>query len=259
MRRAFLAATLACLAASSSSGSATDIRHAKPVDVALVLAIDISWSISEAEHRLQMEGYARAFRDRAVVKAVEAGAHGVIAVAVVEWADTAWQIVRIDWTPIRDAASAEKFAAQIAALTFRPGDENGTAIGGAIDFAHRVMEAVPYRAERRVIDVSGDGVSACPAGLAETRESACAVGLTHARARAIAAGITINGLPICQSEPCEVQTHYAERVIGGPGSFMVVADGYASFPDAIRKKLVLEISSRYLAPSLDDPLENAAG
>jgi hypothetical protein len=166
-----------------------------------------------------------------VVKAVEAGAHGVVAVAVVEWADMWWQIVRVDWTPIRDAASAERLAEQIAALPYRPGDENGTAIGGAIEYAHFVLNRSPYRAERRVIDISGDGKSMDPPEL------------TEARAKAIAAGITINGLPICESEPCEVRTHYAERVIGGPGSFMVVADGYASFPDAVRKKLVLEISS----------------
>ncbi|CAN5331538.1 hypothetical protein BH10PSE9_BH10PSE9_20430 [soil metagenome] len=161
-------------------------------------------------------------------KAIAEGAHGVIAVSVLEWAGIGSPSLTIDWTPIRDAASAERFAAQIEALPYRPAD--GTSIGSAIGIAHLLLDAAPYRTNRRVIDVSGDGVSVNPSHLAD------------ARASAIAAGITINGLPICETHPCDVQTHYAKQVIGGPGSFMVVVDGFASFDRAILNKLALEIA-----------------
>lgn len=198
------------------------------VDLALVLAVDISRSISADEYRLQLEGYAAAFGSRDVVNAIASGANGAIAVALLEWSKSWIAIEAIGWTLIRDPASAHGLATTIAAIPYRP--QSGTSIGAAISSATDLLERVPYRPIRRVIDVSGDGESAYPDLLAT------------ARSLAIHKGITINGLPLCDGGNTRIADYYARHVIGGPGAFLVAAQGFRDLADAVRRKLVLEIA-----------------
>lgn len=200
------------------------------VDLALVLAVDISRSISWDEHRIQLDGYAAAFWSDELVDTITRGPNGAVAVTLLQWAGSAVGIQRIGWTLIRDRSSAEKFAGMTAAIPYEP--EWSTSIGGAIRSAMRLFAELPYRPLRRVIDVSGDGIS-IEAGL-----------LAAERALAVAAAITINGLPICTNGKRVVADFYASEVIGGPGAFLVVAKDFASFPGAIRRKLTLEIASK---------------
>jgi Protein of unknown function (DUF1194) len=195
------------------------------VDLALVLAIDISRSISKDEHRLQLDGYAAAFRSADVIDAI---GDGVIAVTLLQWAKKPPPMQAIGWTLIRDGASASRFASLIEAIPYTP--ENGTSIGGALGSAMHLLDQVAQRPLRRVIDVSGDGKSVDPDLLAVERDIA------------IARGITINGLPICEDGKTDVAEYYAAKVIGGPGAFLVVAKGFRSFSAAIRRKLTIEIA-----------------
>ncbi|HZP18905.1 MAG TPA: DUF1194 domain-containing protein [Bauldia sp.] len=198
------------------------------VDLALVLAIDVSASISAEEHRLQIEGYAQAFRDPAIVEAIANGERASIAVTVLEWANTEVPLQPVGWTLIDGAKSARSFASAVEALPYRP--LKGTSIGSAIAFSQRLLESAPCPSERRIIDISGDGIS--------MRESY----LASARRAALADGITINGLPIVRSPADGLPDYYRRWVIGGPASFLVVADGFAAFQTAVREKLVLEIA-----------------
>jgi hypothetical protein len=199
------------------------------LDLALVLAIDISKSISAEEHRLQRDGYASAFRDAHVLAAIADGAHGAIAVTVLEWANTRAPLQPIGWMVVSDPASAEALATAIEVLPYRP--MKGTSIGSAIDFGHRLLDAAPCVATRRVIDISGDG------------KSMHAARLLTARAAAISDRVTINGLPI-EGANLDLGRYYGDNVIGGPGSFLVVAENFASFDRAILAKLVLEIAGK---------------
>jgi hypothetical protein len=198
------------------------------VDLALVLAIDVSKSITVDEHRLQLGGYAMAFRSRAVLDAISGGANGSIAVTVLEWANTPAPFQVVGWTLISDAASTEALAAALEALPYRP--LKGTSIGSAVDVSHRLFDSAPCISARRVIDISGDGESMDPARLVQ------------ARAAAVRDGVTINGLPIRSSTEPTLPKYYAEAVIGGPGAFLVVAEGFTNFDQAILKKLVIEIA-----------------
>ena len=198
------------------------------VDLALVLAIDVSRSITTDGHRLQLGGYAAAFRSRAVLDAISAGADGSIAVTVLEWANTPEPLQTIGWIQISDAASADAFAAALEALPYRP--LKGTSIGSAVDFSHRLLDSAPFISARRVIDISGDGESMDPARLA------------RARAAAIGDGVTINGLPIRTSSEPTLPKYYGDAVIGGPSAFLVIAEGFTNFDEAILRKLVIEIA-----------------
>lgn len=204
----------------------------REVDLALVLAIDISASVSADEHRLQLEGYARAFRSAAILDAIAAGGNASIAVTVLEWANTRAPMQSVSWTLIGDAKTAEAFAAMIEALPYHP--VRGTSIGSAIAFAHQLLDEVPYSPLRRVVDISGDGKS-----MQEPR-------LASARLAALDAGITINGLPISDNRDSDLADYYSHWVIGGPGAFLVLADGFTSFDQAIHQKLVLEIADTTL-------------
>jgi hypothetical protein len=205
------------------------------VDLALVLAIDVSKSISAEEHRLQVDGYAEAFRDRAVLGAIADGANGAIVVTVLEWANTRSPLQAIGWTLVKDRASAESLAAAIEVLPYR--GLKGTSIGSAIDFSHRLLDVAPCIPTRRVIDISGDG------------KSMHAVRLASARASAIGEEVTINGLPIGGTD-AGLADYYGKAVIGGAGAFLVVAEGFADFDSAVLRKLVLEIAGREPAPTL---------
>jgi hypothetical protein len=204
------------------------------VDLELVLAVDISRSIDDEEARLQREGYVAAFTNPRVIAAIEGGMTGAIAVAYVEWAGAEYQRTAIPWTLIRDAASAEAFAAQIQALPRV--SMSWTSISGAIDYACRLF-GQGFQGARRVIDVSGDGVNN------NGRPT------QNARDEAVRQGIVINGLPILNDRPnfgrppeSGLDGYYESQVIGGPGAFIIAAEDFHAFGDAILSKLIREIA-----------------
>ncbi|HVL70746.1 MAG TPA: DUF1194 domain-containing protein [Beijerinckiaceae bacterium] len=207
--------------------------RAGEVDLALVLAVDISYSMDLDELALQREGFAAAFRSREVKDAIGRGMLGRIAVAYLEWAGAGEQRVSVPWTVIDGPAAADAFADKVAAVPVRRARR--TSISGAIDASVRLLEASPHEAARKVIDVSGDGPNN------EGRP------VTLARDAALAQGITINGLPLQLKEPGwldleELDVYYRDCVIGGPGAFMVPARSKAEFQQAIKTKIILEIA-----------------
>ncbi|MGH7155154.1 MAG: DUF1194 domain-containing protein [Acetobacteraceae bacterium] len=211
-------------------------KTAEPVDLALVLAIDTSGSVSDERLALQMRGYSDAFRRDELLGAIRAGRYGRIVATFVEWSDSDRQSQAVDWTVIDGPATARRFAdAIMAALSPTPG---WTSISGAIDYAAGLLANLRYAAERKVIDISGDG------------ENNDGRPVRQARDAAVAAGITINGLPILEVEPT-LDTYYREEVIGGPHAFLIVARDRAAFAAAVRDKLLVEIAG-------DGPFNSAA-
>ncbi len=213
--------------------------HAKSgnvsVDVELVLAVDVSYSMDPEEQRLQREGYFEALRSPAVLEAVRRGINGKIAVAYVEWAGSPSQEIIADWHVIENRADVERFIAVIEAKP--PKRLSRTSISGAIDFATKMILNNDFAGVRQVIDVSGDGTNN------QGRH------VTVARDAALAEGITINGLPIVLNKnPAgyrdieDLDVYYTDCVIGGPGAFMVPIRERSQFADATRTKLILEIS-----------------
>jgi hypothetical protein len=202
---------------------------ATPVAVQLVLAVDVSGSVSEDRFELQREGYAAAFRSPAVQQAIRSTASGSIAVAMLQWTGPALHVVAVDWTLIDDATSAESFAAAIETAP-RALFGGGTSISGAIDYSVGMLARAPFQAPRRIIDVSGDGANNRGRPAADARDAA------------VAAGITVNGLPILTLEP-DLDSYYRQSVIGGPSAFVIVARSYEEFAVAIRSKLMIEIAS----------------
>ena len=200
------------------------------VDLQLVLAVDTSGSVNQYRFDLQKQGYAAAFRNARVLKAIRSGIAGAIAVTVFQWTGPEMQVQVIDWTIVHDAASTEKFAAAIED-TPRQLFSGGTSVSGAIDYGASLLanSASRFPGARRVIDVSGDGSNnrGRPAALA--------------RDDAIRAGITINGLPILALEP-NLDRYYWDNVVGGPGAFMVTAQTFETFGEAVLKKLITEIA-----------------
>ena len=201
--------------------------RATEVDLALVLAVDISSSVNEGRYQLQMRGYAEAFRDPGVVQAIKRGQVGAIAVTLVQWAGYGEYRQTIDWAVVHDAGTAEGFASAIAETMRPPG--GSTSISGAIDFSAQLLRRSGYAAARLMIDISADGPN-------NNGRSADA-----ARDNAVASGIVINGLPILSEHPT-LDTYFQEQVIGGPGAFLVVAENFESFSGAIRRKLIVEIA-----------------
>ena len=199
------------------------------VDLNLVLAVDVSGSVNQRRFELQRDGYAAAFRNPRVLKAVRGGGlNGMIAVTLVQWTGPALQVHAVPWTLVRDEATANALATGIETSP-RQLYSGGTSISGAIDYSASLLARPPYNGIRRVIDISGDG--------ANNRGRPA----TDARDDAIGRGITINGLPILELEP-NLDEHYRNNVIGGPNAFMVVAQTFEEFADAVLKKLVTEIA-----------------
>jgi hypothetical protein len=210
---------------------------ALPVDLELVLAVDVSRSIDPDEARLQREGYVRALTDERVIQAIRSGLHGRIAICYVEWAAAHLQFTTIGWTLIKDTASADAFAGRLAEMPIQ--SHSRTSVSGAIDYSAKLFANNGYEGERLVIDVSGDGRNndGRPAHLA--------------RNEAVAKGITINGLPIINDRPtfgfppdANLDVYYETEVIGGPGAFVVVARSFEQFGEAILSKLIREIAER---------------
>ena len=197
------------------------------VDLKLVLAVDTSSSVNYEEFGLQMRGLAAAFKDERVVRAIEAAGERGIAVCLMQWAGTAQQTTAINWVHIRDADSAHRFSGVIQA-TPRLFPVGSTDLGGAIDYGAHLIGDDLFAAPRRAIDISGDGRASAGVEPALRRDEA------------LRTGITVNGLAILSEEP-DLEGYYLSHVTGGPASFVVVADDYGDFAEAMVRKLVREI------------------
>jgi hypothetical protein len=243
MRRAWLFGTIA--AALAAAGALAGPRLADmpgskaagsvEVDVELVMAVDISYSMDMDELALQREGYAQAIASQEFLNALKQGTHGKIAVTLVEWAGVNDQRVVVPWRLIEGAASAQAVSDEMARAPVRRAFR--TSISGALMFSATLFENNGYHGIRRVIDVSGDG----------TNNQGPLV--TQVRDDVIAKGIVINGLPIMLKEPQpnsidikDLDIYYEDCVIGGPGAFVVPIREREKFKEAIRTKLVLDIA-----------------
>jgi hypothetical protein len=213
-----------------------DTGHNEPsVNVELVIAVDISYSMDMDELAVQREGYAQAIVSKDFLQALREGPGSKVAVTYFEWSMSGDERIIIPWRVIDGAESAESIAAEIMNTPVRRG--SSTSISSAINFAVQLFEENPYRGLRRVIDISGDGPNNSGAPV------------TGARDAALAKGVIINGLPIMVKEPSYATTdienldlYYEDCVIGGPGAFIVAIRDREKFQEAIRTKLVLEVA-----------------
>ena len=243
-----IVATLAILAAAAAAGlsiAAPTIPGIQiqrgggptPVDVELVLAVDVSYSMDPDEQALQREGYIAAITSREFLQALRQGMHGKVAMIYFEWAGSHHQQIIVPWRLIDGPESADGFAADIARARYTRASR--TSISSALLFGAPLFDGSGYRGIRRVIDVSGDGVN----------NNGPLV--TMARDEVLAKGITINGLPIMLKRPsnatmdiAELDIYFEDCVIGGPGAFVIPIKERDQFKEAIRTKLVLEIAGR---------------
>ena len=220
-------------------------RAEEDVDLLLVLAVDVSRSIDQPKFMLQRDGYAAAVSNRSVLEAIKSGPHQKIALAFAEWSGYGAQKLVIDWTVIDGLEAGRRFGDQIVEAPRSFADR--TSISGGIDFAAAQLARAPFKAPRRVIDVSGDGTN--NAG----RE------VTAARDEAVAKGILINGLVILTNNqllfnaehtnpPGGLEKYYRDNVVGGPGAFVMVAEDFNAFGKAIIKKLIAEIAAAPARP-----------
>ena len=207
----------------------------EPVDVLLVLAVDVSRSVDDDEARLQREGYRAAVSDPQVVEAIRGGMNGAIGLAYVEWAGFEYQRQVLPWQRIASQADANLWADKLAEAP--RASLSWTSISGALDYSRGVLAQAPFEATRRVIDVSGDGVnnSGGPVELA--------------RDRLVAEGVTINGLPIVNDRPTfgrmppiPLDEYYRDSVVGGAGAFVIVAEDFQSVGQAVKRKLIREVA-----------------
>jgi hypothetical protein len=209
-----------------------------PVDIELIIAVDVSGSIDAEEARLQRDGYVNAFTDPEVIGAITRGMLGRIAIIYIEWAGIHHSKTVVDWTLIDSEDSAKAFAANVAKAPLETA--LWTSISRAIAYTLPKFDGNGFEGTRRVIDISGDGPNN-QGGL-----------VTGFRDQAVAAGVTINGLPIVNNKPSpwgwpplpDLDLYYKHCVIGGSGAFYVVANNFSDFGRAVRKKLLLEIAGR---------------
>ena len=220
-----------------SQQSANDKDNAPSIDIELVIAVDISYSMDLDELAVQREGYAQAIVSKEFLQALKNGPNSKIAMTYFEWSGSNDQKIIIPWRVIDGPESADAVANEIMKTPVRRGSR--TSISGAINFAMPLFEENPYRGLRRVIDISGDG------------PNNNGVPVTGARDAALQKGITINGLPIMVKEPSystmdidDLDLYYEDCVIGGPGSFVVSIKDREKFKEAIRTKLILEVAGR---------------
>lgn len=232
LMRLLLFAALALSLAAGRAGAA------ETVDLELLLAVDASSSVNAAEFDLQNQGLAEALRNPLVHEAIKAAGPNGIAIAVVQWADARNQRLVIPWTKLPDAAAAERLADEIS-NTPRQVEGGGTAIGGLITYATRTLLGNGFSGTRLVVDISGDG----RANQGETPSSAAE--------RALTFGIVINGLAIL-NEDAALYSYYLRYVIGGNGAFVMTAQNYEAFGEAILQKLLREIPGAPIAAMPDD-------
>jgi uncharacterized protein DUF1194 len=246
--RVLLASTLATAAVAvlaatawTAPGRAPSLADKSPsamaVDVELVLAVDVSYSMDPEEQALQREGYITGITSREFMSALRSGMNGKVAVTYFEWAGPYDQKIVVPWRMIDGPEAADAFANEIARAPYRRASR--TSISGALNFAKPLFDGSGFRGFRRVIDVSGDGAN----------NSGPFV--TLARDDVLAAGITINGLPIMLKRPNSftmdidnLDVYYEDCVIGGPGAFVIPIRERDQFKEATRTKLVLEIAGR---------------
>jgi hypothetical protein len=215
-----------------------DMRaNAIPVDVELVIAVDVSYSMDPDEQALQREGYILALTSKEFLQALRQGANGKIAITYFEWAGQFDQKIVMPWRLIDGPEAADAVAAEIARAPYRRASR--TSISGALRFAKPLFDDSGYKGLRRVIDVSGDGTNNAGPLIVPTRDDV------------LAGSITINGLPIMLKRPYvgtmdieELDIYYEDCVIGGPGAFVVPIREREKFIEATRTKLVLEIAGR---------------
>jgi hypothetical protein len=214
-------------AATHATGITQLAEAAGPVDLALVLAVDCSGSVDDTDFGIQMAGIAAALRHRALQDAIRQGKYKRIAITVMLWSNERTRVIALPWRVVAEAPELEAAARQIE-TTRHNLPPAGTALAAAIDHAVQLLATMPFAAERRTIDVSGDGWENKGGNPAKARD------------RAVAQGITVNGLPLTRGSKLLVPYYQAE-VIGGPGAFLEPAESVLQFPDAILKKLLREI------------------
>jgi hypothetical protein len=233
-RLAFLPRVIACVVLLFCLAPVAEAQT--PVDLELVLAVDVSLSMDLEEQRLQREGYVLALRDPEVHKAIASGPNGRIAVTYMEWAGPEVHTVIMPWTTIDGPAAATAFADRLESI--RISRARLTSISSALQFSKSLLDTSGVRGIRRVVDVSGDGPN--NAGLP----------ITGVRDDLIAAGIVVNGLPIVLKRPSafsmfdieDLDRYYADCVVGGTGAFVIPVRETREFKTATRRKLLLEIS-----------------
>jgi len=218
-----------------SAGWSAPAARAEPVDVELIIATDVSLSMSFDELRIQREGYVSALTHESVLRAIEDGIHGRIAISIFEWAGDGAQFLIVPWTVVATREDAERVAAQMSESP--PRSVRRTSISGAILYAGDLFAESHFAGMRRVLDVSGDGPNNSGRPVAPARDAL------------VAQGVTINGLPLMTNmapvgrfDIDDLDEYYANCVIGGPGSFLIPVTDWANFPEAIRRKLVLELA-----------------
>lgn len=228
---------LAALAAPTPFRFADRSPGAVPVDVELVIAVDISYSMDPDEQALQRDGYVQALTSREFLRALREGSNGKIAVTYFEWAGAGDQKIVMPWRLIDGPEAADAVAAEIARAPYRRASR--TSISGALRFAQPLFDNSGYRGLRRVIDVSGDGANNSGPLVTLTRDAI------------VAQGITINGLPIVLKRASyatldieQLDIYYEDCVIGGAGAFVIPIREREKFIEATRTKLVLEIAGR---------------
>jgi Protein of unknown function (DUF1194) len=215
---------------------------ADDVDLLLVLAADVSRSIDSAKFQLQREGYAAAISDPRVLDAIRSGRSGRIGLMFVEWSGVGAQRVVIDWTTIGDGDSAKGFGDRLLEAPRSFADR--TSISGAIEFAMAQFDRAPFQSVRRTIDISGDGTNNAGRDVALQRDDA------------VAKGVTINGLVILSDNPMSwnpdhtnppggLANYYKSNVTGGPDAFVMVAENFNSFGQAIVSKMIAEVAQAY--------------
>jgi hypothetical protein len=231
LRRGLMIAALSAIGG-APPGSAL---AAEQVDVELVLAVDVSLSMSPDELEIQRQGYAAALTHERVIEAIQDGTHGRIAVTYVEWAGQSSQHVIVPWTMIATRDDALAFVMKLTANP--PNSARRTSISGALLFAGDLFAETSFRGAKRVVDVSGDGANNQGPPVDAVRDAVAAQ------------GVTINGLPLMTSggtpsvfDIDDLDAYYTNCVIGGPGAFMIPVNDWSQFPEAVRRKLVLELA-----------------
>ena len=226
---------IAILAGCLAGGSTAAAPSAQQVDVALVIVTDVSYSVDENEAHFQREGAITAFRDPEVVKAIQSGSLGRIAVTYLDFSSYQSNKIIAGWTLVHDKASADAFADVLASKPRTLGVQ--TSISSGLELAEHLLDTSPYTATKRVIDVSGDGPN---------NEGHL---VDKVRDELVAKGVVINGLPIMTPADQydvyylpDLDKYYAGCVIGGPGAFIQIAHGFEDLARALRRKLILEIS-----------------
>lgn len=231
------------------AGAAQRLAEPEPVDVELVLAVDVSRSVDAVEQEVQFAGYADAFRDPRLIEAMMRGPIGSIAVTLFTWSDWNIQEHLVPWMKLDGPASAERFAQALDAAPRRT--HLYTSISAAIDYASGLF-GQGYEGTRRVVDISGDGINNSGREVADARRDA------------LDKGIVLNGLAVVDRSPAPpglmptqpLDEYFHERVIGGPGAFLMVAEGFGSFGQAVRRKIIREIAA---APPSGPGVERAYG